>query len=84
MSLVLKRRVSPQKCSTSTDPILAFSFEENGTMGHTVPLFFDQTTVCIATNKTESICDPSTFTEPALVLVQAEMLESGAVVKTTF
>lgn len=56
-------------------------FEENGTMGHTVPLFFDQTTVCIATNKTESICDPSTFTEPALVLVQAEMLESGAVVK---
>ncbi len=56
-------------------------YEQRGEKGHTVPLFFDDKTICISLNQTESICDPSSFIEPALVFIQADMLESGAVVK---
>lgn len=56
-------------------------YEENGKLGHTTPLDFDQSSICLAADGIESICDPATFIEPTLVQVQAEMLETGAVVK---
>lgn len=56
-------------------------YENRGEKGHTVPLFFDENSICISLDKTENTCDPSTFIEPSLVYIQAAMLESGAVVK---
>ncbi len=56
-------------------------YEENGVLGHTVPLSFNQDSVCLKTDGAMSVCDPTSFIEPTLVLVQAEMLETGAVVK---
>lgn len=56
-------------------------YEENGIQGHTVPLFFDETSLCIKADQSETACDPNSFTEPTLVLIQADMLETGAVVK---
>ena len=56
-------------------------FEQDGQMGHTVPLFFDESSVCIATNGEEAVCNPDQFTEAGAVYVQAEMSESGATVK---
>ena len=56
-------------------------YEIRGEKGHTVPLFIDDKTICISLDKSESICNPNSFIEPALVFVQADMLESGAVVK---
>lgn len=56
-------------------------FEENGQAGHTAPLFFDASSICIAPDESESTCDPSQFTEAAKVRVQGDMSESGATVK---
>lgn len=56
-------------------------FEQQGVMGHTVPLFFAADSVCIDTAGTETLCDTEQFTEATKVLVQAEMTEAGAEVK---
>lgn len=56
-------------------------YEENGLKGHTVPLFFDESSVCIDKDGNEANCQPDTFTEPSLALLQADMIESGAIVK---
>jgi hypothetical protein len=56
-------------------------FEQDGVMGHTVPLFFTTESVCITTGGTESVCDTATFTDAKKVFIQADMSESGAVIK---
>jgi hypothetical protein len=56
-------------------------YEEAGKPGHTIPLFFDAESICIAADGTEGICDPSSFVEPAKALVQAAMLDTGADVR---
>jgi hypothetical protein len=56
-------------------------FEQQGVMGHTVPLFFNADSTCIDTAGAESICDADQFTEASKVLVQADMTEAGAEVK---
>lgn len=56
-------------------------FEQQGVMGHTAPLFFDAESICVDTERTETVCDPEKFTEATKVYVQADMTESGAVVK---
>ncbi|HMO78549.1 MAG TPA: hypothetical protein PKA42_03675 [Candidatus Paceibacterota bacterium] len=56
-------------------------YEENGVPGHTVPLTFNATSQCLATDGTATVCNPASFIEPTLVLIQADMLETGAVVK---
>jgi hypothetical protein len=56
-------------------------YEENGTPGHVLPLFFGAGSVCVAADSTEAVCDPSKFVEPAKVLLQAGMLDTGADVR---
>jgi hypothetical protein len=56
-------------------------YEENGKPGHAVPLFFDAESICVAVGGTETVCDPSQFAEPAKVLLQADMLDTGADVR---
>lgn len=56
-------------------------FEENGELGHTVPLFFDAESNCIALNESESVCSEDDFTDALKVFVQAQMTEAGASVK---
>ncbi len=56
-------------------------FEQGGVMGHTVPLFFTEGSLCIATDGVEAPCLPDTFTEATKAYVQADMTEAGAVVK---
>lgn len=56
-------------------------YEENGTPGHVLPLFFDAESICVATDGTEAVCDSNTFVEPTKVLLQADMLDTGADVR---
>lgn len=56
-------------------------YEENGIMGHTVPLTFTEASVCISTDGIEGLCDESTFTEATPATLQADMTESGAIVR---
>lgn len=56
-------------------------YEQETQPGFVVPLTFDAGSVCIGTDKKESVCDPTKLTETAKVFVQAGMTETGAVVK---
>jgi len=56
-------------------------YEENGTPGHVLPLFFDAESICVALDGTEAVCDPNQFVEPAKALLQADMLDTGADVR---
>ncbi len=56
-------------------------YEENGQTGNAAPLFFDESSVCIAVDGTESTCDTNTFVEAQKVFLQAQMTEAGPKVK---
>lgn len=56
-------------------------YEENGTPGHVLPLFFDTESICVAADGAETVCDPNQFIEPSEVLLQADMLDTGADVR---
>ena len=56
-------------------------FEQAGVMGHTVPLFFTNESVCIDVDGNESTCAVEQFKDATKVLVQADMTEAGAEVK---
>lgn len=53
-------------------------FTENNQPGHTVPLFFNASSTCVAADGTESVCDEGALTETTRVSVQGEMTEAGA------
>jgi hypothetical protein len=52
-------------------------FTENNVPGHTAPLYFDETSVCIAADGEEAACDESKLQEPDRVRVQGSMTEAG-------
>jgi hypothetical protein len=56
-------------------------YEENGILGHAIPLFFNAESICVSSDGTEAVCDPSKFVETTKVLIQAAMLDTGADVK---
>jgi hypothetical protein len=56
-------------------------FEENGINGHTAPLFFDESSTCVALDGTEATCNTDNFVDATKALVQGEMTESGVEVK---
>ena len=56
-------------------------YEEAGKPGHTLPLFFGAESICVSANGEETVCNPDSFTEPSKVLLQADMLDSGADVR---
>ena len=56
-------------------------FEENGQLGHTVPLFFNADSLCVAFDGTEMVCDETQFQDATQVIVKGEMTESGTIVK---
>ena len=56
-------------------------YEEAGKPGHTLPLFFDTESICVSTSGEESVCNPASFVEPSKVLLQADMLDTGADVR---
>ena len=56
-------------------------YEENGQKGNVIPLFFDSTSKCINTNKSESICKPDQLKETTEVFVRGQMTESGISIK---
>lgn len=56
-------------------------FEERGEPGHAAPLFFDAQSTCVALDKSEAVCDPSTFVEPSKAYVRGQMTETGVQVQ---
>ncbi|NCT02026.1 hypothetical protein GW766_02120, partial [Candidatus Parcubacteria bacterium] len=56
-------------------------YEENGQLGHTVPLFFSAESICIDGAGNESICVPTQFTDASPAFLQAAMTEAGAAVR---
>ncbi len=52
-------------------------YSDNGRPGFAAPLYFGASSVCVAPDGTESVCDTSTFVEAADVKVQGTMSESG-------
>ena len=56
-------------------------FKQNGTLGHTVPLFFNESSNCIDASGIESICDPNQFKEASQAMVAGEMSETGLTVQ---
>jgi len=56
-------------------------FEENGELGHVVPLFFDSESQCTNQDGSKSVCKPDQFTEAVKVSVHGQMTERGAGVK---
>jgi len=56
-------------------------FTEDGKPGHTAPLFFDESSICIVADGSESVCDTAKFREAIKALVQGEMTETGVMVK---
>lgn len=55
-------------------------FEENGELGHVVPLFFGAESSCVLTDKSASVCVPDQFTEAVKVHIYGQMTESGVTV----
>ncbi len=53
-------------------------FEENGELGHVVPLFFTGETSCVAVDKTTAVCTPEQFTEATKAHIYGQMTENGA------
>ena len=56
-------------------------FEDNGELGHIVPLFFSADTQCTSLDGAQSICKPEQFTETTKVSVHGQMSERGADIK---
>ena len=56
-------------------------YEQETQPGYVVPLTFTAESVCIGTDGSESACDPSQLEEVTKVLIQADMTETGAIVK---
>lgn len=60
-------------------------FTENDVPGHTVPLYFDTESTCVAAGGEETVCDESQFSEPSRAQVQGAMTEAGVEVdRVTF
>lgn len=52
-------------------------FEERGVAGHTAPLFFNESSICVSIKGEESVCDPDAFVEAEAVLIKGQMTEAG-------
>ncbi len=55
-------------------------FEQEGVNGYTAPLFFNESSICVAPDGSESVCDENTFVAATEALVQGEMTEEGVTV----
>lgn len=56
-------------------------YAQDGVMGFVAPLFFNEESICIATDGTESVCTPDSFNEATQVTIKGNMSETGAEVK---
>ena len=56
-------------------------FEQDGKLGHVVPLFFDAASQCTSLDGAKAVCKPLEFKEAQKVSIQAQMTERGATVK---
>jgi hypothetical protein len=56
-------------------------FEENGELGHVVPLFFDSESQCTSLSGSKSVCKPDQLVETTKVFIRGQMTERGASVK---
>lgn len=56
-------------------------FEENGELGHVVPLFFDTDSQCTALDGSVSVCKPEQFKEATKTFVHGQLSERGVSVK---
>lgn len=60
-------------------------FEDAGVMGYIARLNFDETSMCIAANGEEAVCNQDNFTEPTKIHAYGQMSEVGVeVVKIEF
>lgn len=59
-------------------------FEENDMKGHTAPLFFDDSSVCIDRGGEEGPCDPNNFPQAGAATVKGQMSELGVEVKRLY
>jgi len=55
-------------------------FEDNGQLGHTAPLFFNDESMCTISGN-ESTCNPDSFREATKAYVRGQMTELGVEVK---
>jgi hypothetical protein len=56
-------------------------YEQNGIMGHTLPLTIDESSVCVDASGSEASCDESNFRDATKVFLRADMTETGAIVR---
>ncbi len=56
-------------------------FEQEGALGHTVPLFLKATSTCVFEGGAEEACRDDMFTETVQVRVKGDMTEAGVEVK---
>ncbi len=56
-------------------------YEQETEPGYVVPLSFTPESICLTADKVVSICDQTKLTEATQVFIQANMTETGAVVK---
>lgn len=56
-------------------------FEQNGELGHAVPLMFDTESMCHATDGNKTVCSPDQFVEAKKVRAYGQMTEVGVEVK---
>jgi hypothetical protein len=56
-------------------------YAQEGVMGFVAPLFFNEESICIAVDGTESVCTPDNFSEATQVTIKGNMSETGAEVK---
>ncbi len=56
-------------------------FEQNGELGHVVPLLFDAKSSCVSIDKTSKICAPIEFMDGVKIHIYGQTLEHGIEVK---
>jgi hypothetical protein len=56
-------------------------YTKDDVLGHTIPLFFNENSVCVEAEGTETACNPDGLTEATPAILKADMTEAGAVVR---
>jgi hypothetical protein len=75
--LLLKQSIQPPYNNQNWHLV----YEQETEAGFVIPLTFTADSVCVHTDKSEHSCDTNSLTETTKVFIQADMTETGAIVK---
>ncbi|MAZ56167.1 hypothetical protein CL653_00010 [bacterium] len=56
-------------------------FEQDGVFGHLVPMLFNEESICISQDGSESVCNENSLIETKPVVLRGNMIEAGVEVK---